>query len=96
MQEVKLLPAMLDTYPSVKARANPADTLILTLCVHTCACVCVCAKKFDDRTITLRLSRSGLKVPSHDCICAEKTQNRKKGSGQLLEIKKNKKIAVIS
>lgn len=50
--------------------------------------VCVCAKKFDGQTITLRLSRSGLKVPTHDCICAEKTQNRKK---EVRAAKKQKK-----
>jgi len=46
------------------------------------------------QAITFRLSLSGLKVPNHDCICAEKTQKwKEKVRAVTLGDKKRKKTA---
>lgn len=84
--KVKSLPAVWHIR-SVTTRVNPAHTLILTHCVYVWVCVymevCVLRNAMVRQPITFRLSLSGLKVPNHDCICAEKSKNGKKRSGRL-------------
>lgn len=52
----------------------------MSVCVHVG--VCVLRNAMVRQPITFRLSLSGLKVPNHDCICAEKSKKmERKGQG---------------